>query len=88
MPIKMKTGSEPASSDDDDRYVCVSIPTDANTALEVDLGDAIEIVIKGKVKSVHASKGEDVWGTPGDIRVEVDSIQVEGKNAFAALVED
>lgn len=88
MPIKLKSGSEPVSVDDDDRYVCVNVPTDANTALAVELGDDVEIVIKGKVKSVHATKGEDVWGTPGDIRVEVNSIEVEGKNAFAALVED
>jgi hypothetical protein len=88
MPIKMKTGDNCVSPCDEDRNVTVNIPSDANTALSVEMDDVVTITIKGKVKGVHATKGDDVWGTPGDIRVEVDSIEVDGKNAFADLVED
>ena len=87
MPIKMKTGESCCVDESADRYVTVNVPTDANTALAVEMDDTVEIVIKGKVKGVHATKGEDVWGTPGDIRVEVESISVDGKNAFEALLD-
>lgn len=88
MPIKEKRGSGCCISEDEsEHFVTISVPTDANTALAVEMDDDVEIIIKGKVKGVHASKGEDVWGTPGDIRVEVDSISVDGKNAFESLID-
>lgn len=89
MPIKMQTGEsccvEAAS---EDRNVTVNIPSDANTALALEMDDVVVITIKGRVKGIHATKGEDVWGTPGDIRIEVDSIDVDGRNAFAELAEN
>lgn len=87
MPIEMKNG-EVAIRDDDEykEYVCVNIPTDAATAVSVDIDDMVEITIKGRVKGVHATKGE-TWGTPGDIRVEVESVTVDGRNAFEDLID-
>lgn len=89
MPIKMKTGSGCCVTEcEDERFVDVNIPTDASTAMSVEIDDVVTITIKGKVKGVHADKGDAVWGTPGDIRIEVDSIDVDGKNAFADLADD
>ena len=88
MPIKMSTGNDNYVEEVEDvRYVTVNVPTDANTALAVDIDDTVEITIKGKVKGVHATKGEDCWGTPGDLRIEVDSIEVDGKNAFESMLD-
>ena len=87
MAIKIKDDGCCVSECEDERFVEVNVPTDANTALSVELGDVVEITIKGKVKGVHATKGEDCWGTPCDIRIEVDSIKVDGKNAFDDLAD-
>jgi len=88
MPIKALRGSGCCVQEaDDDDFVEVNIPTDADTALSVDLDDEVTITIKGKVKRVHATKGEDVWGTPGDIAVQVEDITVDGKNAFESLID-
>ncbi len=87
MAIKISDDGCCVSPCEEERFVNVNIPTDANTALSVEIDDVVEITIKGKVKGVHASKGEDCWGTPGDIRVEVDSISVDGKSAFDDLAD-
>lgn len=86
MPIRMKTGGCCVEACDDDNFVTVNIPTDASTAMSVELDDIVTVTIKGKVKRINATKGES-WGTPGDINLEVDSIEVEGKNAFEDLID-
>lgn len=89
MPIKINDGGCRVSEcSEDERFVDVNIPTGANMAMSVEIDDVVTITIKGKVKGVHADKGDAIWGTPGDIRVEVDSIDVDGKNAFADLADE
>ena len=88
MPIKMNHGHSPCITEcDEDDFVEVNIPTDAVMATSVELDDVVTITIKGKVKRIHATKGSEIWGTPGDIQVQVDSIDIDGKNAFADLVD-
>lgn len=88
--IKIKsTGHAPLMEMDDEEYtsVCVDIPTDSDTATSFELGDKVTVTLKGKVKEVRASKSEYNYGAPGHLELELESLEVDGKNAFADLVD-
>lgn len=87
MAIKMKVTPMEIEGREEEE-VQMRIPTDAKTPLKFGIGDSVTVEIKGRVKMIHAEDEEDAYREPGSICLVVDSISVDGKNAFEDLIDD
>ena len=89
IKIKRNDMGKTLCCDEDKEYeiICIDIPTDANTAMSFDMGDTVDVTLKGKIKRINASKSEYSYGSPGTIELQLESLKVDGKNAFSEMVE-
>lgn len=83
----MSCGCE-VSIDNEKRKATIYIPVDAKLVQDIEAGDEVTVTIKGKVIGGHFRlKREDWEDSNGNLDVEIDSISVDGKNAFQQLID-
>lgn len=72
---------------DKERKAKVHLPSDGDMA-DFEIGDDVEILIKGKIVGGRFSMEKDDWEeAKGHLEVEVDGIEIEGKNIFESLIK-
>jgi NAD(P)H-flavin reductase len=73
--------------DKEDRKVIVRVPSEAAMD-EFELGQEVTITIKGKVSGGRFSLEVEDWDDArGNLEIEVETIEAEGKNIFDSLAD-
>lgn len=76
------------SVDEKERKARVYIPVDKEIVGEINAGDKVVITITGKVVGGRFSlKREDWADSDGNLDIEVDAIEIEGRNVFQDIVD-
>jgi hypothetical protein len=83
----MSCGCE-ISVNETERKARVHIPVDKAIVSDIEAGDKIVITITGKVVGGRFSvKREDWEDSDGNLDIEVDNIEIEGRNVFQDIVD-
>lgn len=76
------------SVDEKERKAKIYIPVDKEIVGEISAGDKVVITITGKVIGGRFSlKREDWEDSDGNLDIEVDDIEIEGRNVFQDIVD-
>ena len=83
--------SEVAIMSSDDRERIIYIPLSKTDELPdniMDDGEEFTVVLQGRMKALTQRKGDlEDWEDPGEIKLLVEGVKIEGKNVFTELAE-